>query len=168
MAIKLQGTGGSIKLQGTDGSIKMQSSGGGGGGGAQTLSLTVGGSTTAIGVGDPIAYTSGTSATLSSTFASQEYAISRTNGMGQGIGTVGEVSNGNLPLSLGSVNFAAWNSTTWYYPSATPGQAIYVYQVLTNATFYTLNVEAAAPEGGGGGGFPIGGGGGFPIGGGGM
>lgn len=169
MAIKLQGTGGSIKLQGTGGSIKMQELGGGGGGGAQTLSLTVGGSTTAIGVGDPINYVSGDAATLSSTFASQEYAISRTDGMGQGIGTVGEVSNGNLPLSLGSVNFAAWNSTTWYYPSLeTPGQAIYVYQVLTNSTFYTLNVQAAAPEGGGGGGFPIGGGGGVrPIGGGG-
>ena len=143
----------------------ISGSAGGGGGGAETLSLTVGGSTTAIGVGNPINYVSGDAATLSSTFASQEYAISRTNGMGQGIGTVGEVSNGNLPLSLGSVNFAAWNSTTYNYPAATPGQSIYVYEVLTNSTFYTLNVQAASPLGGGG--FP-GGGGGIPVGGGGV
>lgn len=146
-----------IKFTGSGGSMAAGTAPLAGGGGAQTLSLTAGGSTTAIGVGDPIAYTSGASATLSSTFASQEYAISRTNSMGQGIGTVGEVSNGNLPLSLGSVNFAAWNSTTYNYPSATFGQSIYVYRVITNSTFYTLNVQAASPEGGGGG-FPGGGG----------
>jgi len=174
MAIKYKKTenhtaGQQIKFTGSGGSMAAGTAPLAGGGGAQTLSLTAGGNTTAIGVGDPIAYTSGASATLSSTFASQEYSISRTNSMGQIIGTVGEVSNGNLPLSLGSVNFAAWNSTTYGYPSATFGQYIYVYKVLTNSTSYTLNVQAAAPEGGGGGGVPIGGGGGgVPIGGGGF
>ena len=154
MAIKLQGTGGSIKLQGTGGSIKMQSSGGGGGGGggAEAVSWTRpamfggGTETTTVNANDTIGFQNffAMSNSLTSTYASQAYTISTSD---SSFNAVSQIASGNVPLNLGDIDFASSYGSTY---SAVMGPATEYYFIAT-VSGVTFKIVVAVLSGGGGG-----------------
>lgn len=164
MAIKLQGTGGSIKLQGTGGSIKMQSSGGGGGGGGGGPAvywtypdfMTGNNVSVPVNPGDEVAFQNffAMSNSLTSTYASQAYTISTSD---SSFNAVSQIASGNVPLNLGDIYFSDYYGSTYSNTNPElPGFTMYNFIAVVSGISFKIVVAVMS----GGGGFGGGGGGG--------
>jgi len=159
MAIKYKKTenhtaGQQIKFTGSGGSMAAGTAplGGGGGGGGEAVSWTRpamfggGTETTTVNEGGDVVFQNSSAAfnSLTSTYASQAYTISTSDAS---YNAVSQIASGNVPLTLGDINFAASYGSTY---SAVMGPATYYYFIAT-VSGVTFKIAVGVLSGGGGG-----------------
>jgi len=141
------------------GTAPLASGGGGGGGGGGALTLSSGWSTQTINAGDPAPYAAGSSATLSSTYASQAYTISTSDAS---YNAVSQIASGNMSVNLNTISFGDYYGSTHSEAYNFMGMSGTYYYFIATASGVSFKIQVNVPSGGGGGGgVPAGGGGGF-------
>ena len=133
--------------------------GGGGGGGGGTLSYTLpgpfGGIVITVTSNATIDYIQSSSATLSSTYASQAYTISTSDAS---FAAVSQIDSGNMSINLNTVSFGDYYASTYSEAFNLGMMSGTHYYFIATASGVTFKIRVIVVSGGGGGGFGGGGG----------
>ena len=131
------------------GTAPLGGGGGGGGGGGEAVSWTrpamfgEGTETTTVNANDTVTFQNVSAAfnSLTSTFVSQAYTISTSNAS---FSAVSQIASGNVPLTLGDINFAGSYGSTY----STSFGPVTLYHFIATVSGVTFKIAVAVLGGG--------------------